>query len=283
MYGTSFFLTPEQARRLNQRNEREFLPSTAERNLITTVEAAYDIREIERILMNNKLCDYADFSGACIEASVMFAKVMIKTSYRFPKIRSRFCFVGTRLGYMSTMQKLCENNRAVMRQFEIEDICPTQTIIELACNALMMLHNTPYNGMGANVLATAFSFGGILDALVIDEADFNQLGYQRLSAHLRNQELSGQAPKGCGKPASVIYHECGHLLDYLCKMTDDIAFINFFRSFSYADIVRNVSQYGTTSIQEFFAEAFSEYMCSYAPRETARSVYHFITQKYRNL
>ncbi len=283
MYHTQFYLTASQAAELDKRKKREFKPVAPEANLIVRIDRASTVFAVAQIVMSYKICDYCDFTGASLSAASMMAKVIAKVTYRFPKIRNKFCFVGTKAGYIKIMQSICANNRAVLDRFQIGNICSYDTIVSLATDALLMMDNTEYNGEKTNVLATAFSMCGIFDALVVDEADFSTLGYVKLTTSLRLAELSGEEAKGCGKPDSVIYHECGHLLDYLCGLSDDRSFIKYFESFTSTEIAKGLSEYGASNIGEFFAEAFAEYMCSPAPREIAAEAYNFILKKYRKL
>ncbi len=282
MYKADLRFYPEQLRALEQREARAYSPIIVERNLIELFDTAGSISEAESIMTRYGLCDICNYSGLSLKSAVMLSKVVVKTAYRFPRIRSKFCFIGSRKGYRDVLISLRHENCFVRRKLGADAICTSTTLAGVAREAQELLDGMGYdeNDTG-NVLATAFGIYGILDALVVDEADFGA-GYEKLCTNLRACELDGTVAKGCGRPAFTVFHECGHLLDFYCGLDKDEEFVKYYNSFSQGDIRKKVSDYAATSIREFIAEAFAEYMSSYAPRITAREVYSFMQKKYRS-
>ncbi len=268
---------------MDTRTKRRFVALGPEESLLNRIDKTTTPQEVSQLLVKVGICDCCNFLGANFKTSVMLAKVVVKISCRFPRIRSRFCFVGTKAGYILAMQDICNLNRAVIRQFKVDGICPDKQLISIAGDTLIMIDNTKYNGLTSNVLAQAFSIYGLFDALIIDESDFNGLGYMQLCTNLFQNELTRHTPKGCGNPEAVIYHECGHLLDFLCRASDDPWLTTYFTSFTPEQLARELSSYAATDVEEFLAEGFAEYMCNPSPRPVARELYDFLTKKYRCL
>ncbi len=275
-------MSAAQARAFDERIHREFVPIVSERALIGRIESAKSIGEIEQLSVSYGLCDCCDLRLAKYESAVMLAKLIAKISYRFPKLRSRFCFLGTKAGFIYVLNKIRMGDLEMISRFRLERICDQRQISRMANDVLAIMCEVK-DTTSTNILANASSSGGFFDALIIDQGDFGEMGYDALCKMLREKELSGNAAKGCGRPASVVFHECGHLLDYLCGISNDPEFLQYYRSFTKKQISENVSDYAATGPDEFLAEAFSEFMCSYAPRETARWVYAFTKEKYRRL
>lgn len=282
MIPIKFELDNEQRRHMASREARVFVKRCTESTLVDRIERSSSELELENIAIEFDLCDYCSFSRLSLEMARLFLSAVAKILYKFPRLRSLFCYIGSKSGFKDALRELCKLNRNTIERFRIQQICPDETIINLASHALIAIDNTVYNGKSGNVLAQAFSLCGILDAVVLDESDFSGLGYKRLCKQLIKDERDGTNIKGCEKPDHVVYHEFGHMLDVLCNLNEDDDFQEYYQSFSKEQIARNVSQYATTDASEFFAEAFAEYMCGTNPREVALYLGHLIERKYTN-
>ena len=272
-----------QYRNLISRSKRSFVKRCAQEDLLIKVEQADDVKTIERIATEYDLCDHCDFRELNVKAAILLVKSVLRTSYIFPRIRSRICFLGSKAGYLQALRQLCILDRDVINQFQVQHICDDRLIVDLASRAISMVDNTVYDGRDNNVLAQAFALCGIFDAVVLDENDFKGLGYMRLCRQLKEFSALGYHPIGCDTPISVIYHELGHILDFLCEITSKKGFLKYYNGFSKTQIASCVSQYATTNAQEFFAEAFSEYMCNDHPREVATHLMTFFEEYYKNI
>lgn len=110
--------------------------------------------------------------------------------------------------------------------------------------------------------------------------------FTKFSKRLVERERNGWHPKGCNTPMSLVMHELGHAMDGYLSYSKHVYGVtgkgksgwlsNKIRpvvmkssGLKIGDISREVSQYGTTNPQEWFAECFAEYMCSDNPRKVA--------------
>lgn len=109
---------------------------------------------------------------------------------------------------------------------------------------------------------------------------------ERLTKSLQANVNSGYHPKGCATPKAIVTHEIGHAIDdylsnavhyngatpknrsgYVSNNTRGKILKN--AGCSTKDISREVSDYATKNAHEFWAESFSEFMCSSSPRKVA--------------
>ena len=283
MFRTEISVTREQYECFMRRSNRSFEKRYTKENILGQLGKTKDVHIIGNIAEKYGLCDYADFSGLNTDTADMLIKSVVKVTYLFPRVRSRVCFLGSKTGYFETLKKLYSLDRAVIRKIGIDGILPDSFIRDMAKNGIDIINNTEYNGTESNLLAQAFSLGSIFDGVIVDEADFSGFGYIRLCKNLQHAKDYGINPVGCDKPESVILHEFGHLLDYLCDLCHDISFLRYYNGLSSNEIKSKLSEYATTNSQEFIAEAFAECMCNPHPREMAMKVWALLVGKYNKL
>ena len=132
------------------------------------------------------------------------------------------------------------------------------------------------------IFLAIFAFG-MFDAVLLDENDYDGYSYIALISSLRRDAASGFHPKGCATPESVVYHELGHLIDYLCNLSEKFSLRDFVSRLSIYDVQLGLSQYATTSTQELIAEAFAECMCNESPRPIAAQIGRIIDFEYLKL
>lgn len=263
------------------RASRVFLKCHDENHIVWQLNNASDIVEVEQIAMQNGVCDYCSLVDLNLESAVTLVRIATHISFLFPKIRSRMCFLGSKAGYRNALRSLCLLDREIIKKFRIQHICSDKAIINMSSDVLIMIDNVNYDGKKDNVLAQAFTIRGLLDAIILDESDFRGLNYRRLTNQLKDYVAFGCYPKGCDTVDALIYHEFGHLLDALVGLSENEAFISYYNSFDKLQIAKNLSQYATINIREFFAEAFSEYMCNKNPRSIAVYAGKFLEKLYQ--
>lgn len=85
-------------------------------------------------------------------------------------------------------------------------------------------------------------------------------------------------PQGCETLRSIVDHELGHSLDYLMKLREDKEFIQAYKD---RGTTSDLSAYGMTSLPEFIAEAWAEYLNNPTPRPLAVKVGKLIEDRYK--
>ena len=274
---------PEGQRLYNNRVGRKFSSERTESEVLLEIARTTDIGELERILMRNEFCDYCSFEAINLKTALMLANTVVKISYKYPRLRAVFCFIGSKIGYLKSLQELCKLNPQVIREYAIDGILVDRSIMDIACVQISAIDKTDYDKKEANVWAQAFGCMGLLDAIILDEKDFSGLGYMMLCRNVAKCVDTGFHPIGCDKPESVIIHELGHSLDNLCGITSSREFKSYYQNLTKEDIESGVSTYATNNSHEFFAESFAEYFCSNSPRKMARDMGALLEKAYKKI
>lgn len=86
-------------------------------------------------------------------------------------------------------------------------------------------------------------------------------------------------PEGTENVSSVFDHEFGHQIDYAYGLRDNAEIKQIYNSMNNKEIKENLSQYATTNINEFIAEAYSEYVNNESPRDIAKKIGEIIEKE----
>ena len=276
-------MLPGGQRLFNTRMGRRFSLKRTESEVLLEIARTTDIGNLEQILMRNDFCDYCSFEAINLKTALMLANTVVKISYKYPRLRSVFCFIGSKIGYLKSLQELCKLNPQTIREYAIEGMLTDSSLINVASAQISVIDKTEYDKKEFNVWAQAFGCAKFLDAVILDEKDFSGFGYMKLCRDVARCVDSGYHPVGCDKPESVIIHELGHSLDNLCGITSSREFSSYYQRFTKEQIKRGVSIYATNNAQEFFAEAFAEYFCSNSPRQIARDMGEMLERSYKKI
>lgn len=274
-------LTVQQMKLLNARFSRSYLKRCRAERIIDAIENASNYRQLEEIARSYSLCDACDFADINIYGLKRVLKVVVNVLYRYPKLRSKMCYLGSPRGYNAAMERMMRGDTSVLHDFALQYICEESVARRLGVlmrNLIgsMLSHSESYIAMAI------FAFG-MFDAVLLDENDYEGYAYIQLVSSLRRDAASGFHPQGCWSPESVVYHELGHLIDYLCCLSEKFSLVDYVRTLSAYDVRAGLSQYATTSTQELIAEAFAEYMCNDSPRPIAQRIGQIMDAEYARL
>lgn len=261
-----------------RRGLREFFVRCSPQSLYDRIDGAKTSAELSDITVKYGLCDEYDFDGCDIELIKTGLCAVAEMLYRFPKLRSRLCFIGSSAGYCRKLRALALGEGS-LRQWGLQHILSAEdgkrAALFLTNGFSRMLERPDY-------LAAQVKAFGFFDGIVFDGT--NSGG--RREDFLRKLDVNekrGFHPRGCNTVESVVYHEIGHILDELCDMSRNEAFTAYRNSLSDGEVKQDLSEYAATSDAEFIAEAVAEYMCGNAPRETARKTMALLQVAYRYL
>ena len=279
-----FNISIERNALLEARGKREYYVLCREARVTADIEDATTNAGLSEIAKKRGLCDYSDFNGLGLQMSKMLLRVITRLLYKYPRLRSRTCFIGSKSGFIKTMQVLMAGDKDMIKKFSLHHICDSETAKDIAGQAAKMAEGfESREADGSNTLAMALQLCGLLDAVILDEADFKDAAFSRLCKELKLNEKSGHHPKGCSAPESVMYHEFGHQLDFLLEVSKDARIFKRFTETKKEAIEKGLSSYAATSIMEYVAEGFAEYMVSPMPRNTAGFIADILNGKYREL
>ena len=272
-------LNEEQAALLESRAARSFYVRSPKEKLLYEIDNAGSYIELEEIARKYYLCDACGFSDINFYGAKRILKVIVEILYKYPKLRSKVCFIGTHHGMEKLLLRLEEGDKDVLDDFNLQYICTNENakslgkLIHKMLSALIIKHE--------GYVATAMSALGLFDAILLDKNDYDGYAYLQFVSELRRNEAIGFHPKGCNTPESVVYHELGHLLNDMCGLADDPDFKEYYGSLDRGEIKMGLSEYALESPAEFIAEAFAEYMCNPNPRAIAKKVGELLDAAYR--
>ena len=265
--------------RFVERSNRVFVPRISRERMSEVERRAKTATELEELAVMYGLCDHCDLKDLNVEFAHDLFDALVKVSYAYPKIRSKLNYVGSKKGFIDVLRLLAVCDTETVKRFSLDDVCDKEDLVDVAANGIFLIDKTDYDAK-KNILAESFSLSGLIEALIVDEGDFGKFSYRKTAYALKR---ATDHPEGCDEPISIVYHELGHLLDYLCGVNGDPDFRRYYDGFLKAEIKSGLSVYAATNAYEFFAEAFSEYECSKHPREIARYVGEYIAEKYQRL
>lgn len=282
MIEISFALNRQQSELLNIRTKRQLYRLCSEEKLHSLIKSAVHESELVAIIKKYGLSDVCDFTGLHISVAKKLTDCIVTVLYRYPRLRSRVCFIGSYKGYEKAIKRLVAADGEFLKMLGVQHILTSANARQFgeAVNALL---GEIQELDGENILAQAISFCGIFDAIIIDERDFGARDIRQIKIELESSVLASHFPKGCASIESVIYHEIGHLLDFLCNASSDSRLRSEYDGLSRDSIVNNLSYYASTSVAEFIAEGFSEYMSSESPRALANRIVQLLDERYKTL
>lgn len=276
-----FTINNKQEQLLNVRAKRTLYKLCSEAALQSRVAAAICESELREIIKKYDLCDVCDFTGLHISVAKVLVKCVVAVTYKYPRLRSRMNFIGSRKGYMSLLDKLAGGDAETIKSLGMQYIADRGSINAVSNAAKELLCKSSTNQ--GNTLAQAIWVMGILDGIIIDEEDFNNKEFRQIKIALERAVEMKQSPQGCASVEAVIYHETGHLLDFLCSVSKKAEVVSDFNSRSEEELKDELSLYAATSVCEYVAEGFAESMSSPAPRQLAKRILSYIDSSYAAL
>ena len=274
-------LTEKQYKLIQFRGTRSFFIRCKKERVLQEIAAAKNIAELEGIAKKYDFCDVCGFAGINFVGLKRIMGVITEVLYKYPRLRSKMCFIGTHIEFKKLLSKLEQGDNEVLKKFNLQYICNDENIKKLSGmlrgNMERLLENNEA------YLAMAMYAYGLFDAMLFDHNDYDGYAYLNFIKNLRFGASTGFYPQGCHIPESVAYHELGHLLDKLCNLNKNAAFNAYYSGLTKKDIRSGLSEYALTSPLEFIAEAFAEFMCNPDPRPISRKVVELLDQAYLSL
>lgn len=274
-------LDQEKRQLLEARNNRRFTMRCTEAKMHAAIDETLTVGALEALIKKHDFCDVCDLSGLSISTSHVLANCVASALYRYPHLRSRLCFLGSIKGMKKMADGLIAYDESTLKALGVRYICDKKFAEALGRLIYETIAPAGRGEGGTDTLAQSFLCMGIVDAVIMDEENFSKEMFLTIKRHLVENERSGHFPKNCNTIASVVYHELGHSLDYLCDIRSDGEIATRFACSAKGDIKNELSGYAATSVAEYVAEGFAEYMSSPMPRERAKEVVARIDKSYK--
>ncbi len=271
-------LNENQIKLVESRINRSFYVRFKKEKILKEIDDAENGKRLEDIAKKYSLCDTCSFDGINLYGVKQILKVVVESLYKYPKLRSKLCFIGTHYELEKLLIRMKHGDKEVLNAFNLQYICTEENAKKLG----FLIHDTLTQLINdhENYVATAMFAFGLFDAILLDKNDYDSYAYLEFIKQLRTNEAVGFHPKGCHTPESVVYHELGHLLDDICELSKNIEFKTYYESLTSEKIKCGLSKYACTSPKEFIAEAFAEFMCNPNPRPIAKKVGELLDKAY---
>ncbi len=271
-------LNEKQCALIESRMNRSFYIRCRKEKILSEIDGADNYTALEDIAKKYYLCDACSFEGIDLYGVQRILKVVVETLYKYPKLRSKLCFIGTHHEFERLIVKMEQGDREVLNDFNLQYICTEENATKLGSVIHGLL--TQLINDHEDYVATAMCAFGLFDAILLDKNDFAGDAYLELIKRLCINESRGFHPKGCNTPESVVYHELGHLIEDMCGLSENTEFKTYYKSLTAGDVKYGLSEYACTSPKEFIAEAFAECMCNPYPRPMAKRVGKLLDMDY---
>ncbi|MGL5681677.1 MAG: hypothetical protein ACRDDZ_01315 [Marinifilaceae bacterium] len=244
-------------------------------SVIKAFVPAKSIKEANEYAYKNNLASNIDYKGLKLECANEWNKSIYEHLQIFPQLRDNLDFIGS----------IQNKNRYVIQRHIIESINRNDQIwqyclrisnndIEKAKKLLeSRLKKTLVKKVNSNVYAVSTSrkFGS---GVSVNSRFGNDIELFR--KHLNHDVAEKYSPIGCNTIKSVIDHELGHEIDKLFSLSKKDYIVNLFKQYNRTEIKDQLSEYASTNINEFIAEAWSEYLNNPSPRSIAKLIGDYI-------
>ncbi len=216
------------------------------------------IEEAQQFAVNQLNIYNADYTGFDLQMANAFNNRLVYAYNLLPKLTGIIKFVGTD---ETRENKTVEVLTPYFAPEVIEDIIVKSGLRTQAAASFW------YPSIGNSYLAglDGIAIHKILSADYDFSNEISKLTYD-----------SAPSPKDCFTIESVIDHEIGHAIDRFYSLAENQEIIDYHSSLTVDDITYGLSDYATTSIREFIAESWSEYMNAAEPRPIAKKIGDFI-------
>lgn len=273
-------LDAAQQRNLSLRKARRCeIPHGGGKVLKAVTEAASSAR-LDGIAVEYGLCDVSRLEKISVHGAKRILKCLIAVYGEFPRLRAYVTYLGGVREYRDIIARAAMGDGEVKSKLGLDGILNRAEYMQLAAYCLEEVNALVKRR--EEYFAAALSSGGFFGGIVFDAEKYNPDNYfKSCEAHMI-EESQGFNPQGCRNLNSVFYHEAGHLLDYMCGVTESEGFKRLISGYSAESIGRLLSSYAASCPEETVAEAVSEYFCNPKPRAFCLSVMEEVKRAYNS-
>ena len=220
----------------------------------------------------------ADYTGIDVRCANEWNRGLADMKSRYPEAMEQIKFVGS-------MQKRNELLEAELKNYTKNNKLTKYVtdIINDAISDLKIKNNRTAESLQRKGLTNNEELDGVINIInkyaVISLNSNYYNDYDKIIADRKQQVESGWKPIGCDTMKSVFDHEFGHQIDKLLGISKSKDVKEYFEN-NKASISKNLSEYATVKVEEFIAEAWSEYNNNPKPREISKKVGKFIERSW---
>ena len=278
---TTLVLDDIQYKLITDRRHRTFLKRCRKEKILEEIHACGNYRELEALAKKRDLCDTCCFSDVNLYGIKRVLIALVELLYRYPTLRSKLCYIGTIQSFEEFSARLEKGEKELLCAYNLQYICTEENAKKLGKYLHKRIRRL-IREWDEHTIAIAMSTRDLFDAILLNRTMYEGYAYLNRMSSSRYDESVGFHSKGGHHPESTIYHEAGHLLDYLCNFRYNEDFLAYYKKFSVDEIKKKVSEYAATNAAEFIAECFAEYFISDSPRHVAKTVGEMLDKAYND-
>ena len=221
----------------------------------------------------------ADYTGIDVRCANEWNRGLAAMKNKYPEVAEQIKFVGS-------MQKRNELLKAELKNYAKNNKLAkgTKELLDYVLGKLNIKSNRTAESfhvtrLGNNpdeneIIKIVNKYAGIS----LNSNYYNN--YDNVIAERKGQVTNGWKPVGCDTMKSIFDHEFGHQIDKLLGISKSEDVKKYFET-NKTVISKNLSKYATVKVEEFIAEAWSEYKNNPKPREISRKVGKFIERSWK--
>jgi phage head morphogenesis protein, SPP1 gp7 family len=221
----------------------------------------------------------ADYTGIDVRCANEWNRGLAAMKNKYPEVAEQIKFVGS-------MQKRNELLKAELKNYAKNNKLAkgTKELLDYVLGKLNIKSNRTAESfhvtrLGNNpdeneIIKIVNKYAGIS----LNSNYYNN--YDNVIAERKRQVTNGWKPVGCDTMKSIFDHEFGHQIDKLLGISKSKDVKEYFET-NKTVISKNLSKYATVKVEEFIAEAWSEYKNNPKPREISRKVGRFIERSWK--
>ena len=221
----------------------------------------------------------ADYTGIDVRCANEWNRGLAAMKNKYPEVAEQIKFVGS-------MQKRNELLKAELKNYAKNNKLAkgTKELLDYVLGKLNIKSNRTAESfhvtrLGNNpdeneIIKIVNKYAGIS----LNSNYYNN--YDNVIAERKRQVTNGWKPVGCDTMKSIFDHEFGHQIDKLLGISKSKDVKKYFET-NKTVISKNLSKYATVKVEEFIAEAWSEYKNNPKPREISRKVGKFIERSWK--
>jgi SPP1 gp7 family putative phage head morphogenesis protein len=239
------------------------------------------VKDAENFVIREGLADTCSFKGCELSVVQEWVDGLSDRYSSFPELRQNMQFFGTIQERNKRLQKIIE--RQMIEALAVKGYTG-QAAVDYATK-MSKQYIRQYKAK-ETVLAEFAPFDGVRGIALNQRYGADASLFKKIR---ESDVASGWKPLGTDKIVATFHHESGHLLDFTYGLSSDSELNSIYSRLSVADIANGLSGYAARSrqtgyhvIDEFIAEAWSEYSLSKTPRPIAKAVGELIERRKRS-
>lgn len=230
-----------------------------------------NIQDYEQFVRENLNIPNVSFAGLDISTIKDIVEALTIVIERYPALRNSICAIGSNEDINNQFNLIENSNKRKeikWEDFSVEDGSPMSSV-----------------SIGTHIPI-------IRSGNIFTLQDYIALAYGKKTMYKGIDELNssseynaqfGYHPKHCTTFKGYIFHEIGHILDFILDFYHDKKLFELIeqKSNNFTSIGEKISEYATFGYREIIAEAFAEYMICPDSNELVHSIGEYIDKKYK--